>query len=319
MISNMETRKTLMELLCILIDIQIKKYKALTNIGIGPDARLNTEIVIREVDELISFADTLLYELDNNVRIQDSTFQSIFNQIKFYLEQEYNRGYAGWLLDDNHIHTPALNRVKDQIEEMRKLAKSARIPFTKESPPLTETQKHCQFDSWCIADYILDLALKLQKNPNMPLDDDIIAHARPYLRANAVSRYKQKPFCHEILQLHDKYALLISQSELIKTGLRLEKQEILEQSIIHTSKLQDILSHYEIIEPSSKLFSPEFEWFRVGISPKVSLEKNKHSLNKNILYSAAITVGGLCVYMLLSYFSKMQEESALQHLSENSI
>src|SRR5262245_30926496 len=108
-----------------LIDVQIKKYVKLATVGIGPDARLNSALVFKEVNELLELEGFLLEEMRSNKgsgEIKSSVFNKVFFQVKFYVEQESLRAYAGWLLDENNIHTTVDNRTKQQSSQLESLA-----------------------------------------------------------------------------------------------------------------------------------------------------------------------------------------------------
>ena len=83
-----------------LINVQIVKYTKLAAFGVGPDARMNASLVLDGVNELIDLSRRLL----TPASVDEVNFKSIFNQVRFYVEQEKLRAHAGWLLDQNNIH-----------------------------------------------------------------------------------------------------------------------------------------------------------------------------------------------------------------------
>src|SRR5579871_2570933 len=103
-----------------LIKVQIEKYSALTHVGVGPDAAMNAMLLLHEVDELIDFTSELLKLIKNNTS-DDTLFDSIFMQTRFYIEQERLRGYAAWLIDANNIHSSVYSRVKQYEADIEKI------------------------------------------------------------------------------------------------------------------------------------------------------------------------------------------------------
>ncbi|PWY55233.1 hypothetical protein DGG96_13755 [Legionella qingyii] len=249
----MKNQKELFEFLCQLIDIQIKKYVALPKIGIGPDARLNGQLVFQEVNELLEFADQLMDEMEhvsNGKAVSLELFSSIFEQIKFYLEQEHLRGYAGWLLDENNIHTPLMARVNEQIKQLKKIADSANIAYSSSSKPITETQRQTEYDSVAIAFYILDLAIKLAENPSIELEEKSLKHALPILKRNASTRYCKEEFAQPIRELHQKCGEFLQQSEDQKSNTLLDKADACIYEKKHREQWSNLLKRYQEIEPN---------------------------------------------------------------------
>ncbi|AWN75175.1 hypothetical protein LEAN103870_16895 [Legionella anisa] len=313
----MKNQKELFEFLCELIDIQIKKYVALPKIGIGPDARLNGQLVFQEVNELLGFAEQLIKELENPQQgyADPEHFTTLFNQIKFYLEQEHLRGYAGWLLDENNIHTPLMSRVNEQIKKLKEIAHSANIVYSPESKPVTETQRQTEYDSVAIAFYILDLALKIAENPSIKLEDKSLGHALPILKRNATTRYNKEEFAQPIRELHKKCSDFLTQSESQKGDTLLDKAnaEIYERK--HREQWSNLLKRYQKIEPDSKLFASEHEWYKIGkLTEETAKPKSAYS-SQNLTLFSGVALGVLVVCMLISYFLKQQNNENL--LSSN--
>ncbi|WP_454782039.1 hypothetical protein [Legionella sp. WA2022007384] len=311
----MNSQKELFEFLCKLIDIQIKKYVALPKIGIGPDARLNGQLVFQEVNELLDFAGQLMDEMEHasgDKPLSSELFSSIFEQVKFYLEQEHLRGYAGWLLDENNIHTPLMARVNEQIKQLKEIAVSANIPYSSSSKPVTETQKQTEYDSVAIAFYILDLAIKLAKNPSLELEEASLKHALPILKRNATTRYCKEEFAQPIRELHQKCSGFLQESESLKSNTQLNKVDAQIYEKKHKEQWLNLLNRYQKIEPNSILFSPEHEWYKIG---KLSAEKaqlKSVSSGQNLsFFRGAALVGMVVVCMLLTYLMKQNEENTL--------
>ncbi|MCW8408323.1 hypothetical protein OQJ13_04975 [Legionella sp. PATHC035] len=306
----MKSQKELFEFLCELIDIQIKKYVALPKIGIGPDARLNGQLVFEEVNELLGFAEQLMAEMESK-SVSSELFSSIFEQVKFYLEQEHLRGYAGWLLDENNIHTPLMARVNEQIRRLNGIASSANIPCFSSSRPITETQKQTEYDSVAIAFYILDLAIKIAENPGMELDDKSLKHALPILKRNATTRYCKEEFAHPIRELHKKCRSFLQQSDSQKSNTLLDKADANAYEKKHREQWSNLLKRYKKIAPDSLLFAPEHEWYKIG---KLADEKTKPKSTystQNLTLFGGVTLGVVLVCMLISYFMKQQNEENL--------
>lgn len=312
----MKSQKQLFEFLCQLIDIQIKKYVALPKIGIGPDARLNGQLVFQEVNELLGFAEQLLAKMEHNV-VSPELFPSIFEQVKFYLEQEHLRGYAGWLLDENNIHTPLMARVNEQIGQLKEIADSAHMEYSSASKPITETQKQTEYDSVAIAFYILDLAVKIAENPEIELDAKSLGHALPILRRNATTRYNKEEFAQPIRELHKKCTEFMQQSDAQKGDTLLDKVNAGVYEKKHREQWSKLLKRYQKVEPNSKLFDAEHEWYKIG---KLSAEKLKPQstyASPNLTLFGGVTIGILLVCMLVSYFIKQQNNESILNSTLN--
>lgn len=124
------------------------------------------------MSELLELSEQLANELNINQDFapkDNPNFSPIFEQIKFYVEQEHARAYAGWLLDENNIHTPVMSRVNEQLSELKNIGQLAQLDSTQPSKPVTNTQKQCEHDSHTIAFYILDLVKQLQNDEHVEL------------------------------------------------------------------------------------------------------------------------------------------------------
>ena len=184
----MKNQKELFEFLSQLIDIQIKKYVTLATEGVVSDSRINAKLVFAEINELLGFAERLITDMENPLegRFDDRQhFSNLFNQVKFYLEQEHARAYAGWLLDENN----STEEVEKQLARLKQIGESAKINCSSESLPVTPIQKQCEYDSAQIAFQIFDFAKKIKEDPDMELDSTIPKQAQIRLRHNAKTRY----------------------------------------------------------------------------------------------------------------------------------
>lgn len=313
----MKGQKELFEFLCKLVDIQIKKYVSLAQFGVGPDARLNAKLVFDEVNELLGFAEQLLSDLEKQSKNKSITsdtqcFAPLFNQIKFYIEQEHARAYAGWLLSENNIHTEVKERVEEQLTELKRIGQLAGIDCSTLSEPKTEIQKQCEYDSIAIAFYILDIAKKIKENPGMELPGNIPQHARIILRHNAETRYCSEEIASALQSLHKKYSDFLRQSELQKSSNVLSKEDAEFHQKNHRAKWLDMFQRYAIIAPSSPLLSSEHEWYKVALLTKKKPESNSSCK----LFGGIIATSALAIYMLMSYFSQLDNEHVLSPVSK---
>ncbi|KTD40300.1 hypothetical protein [Legionella parisiensis] len=308
----MKSQKELFEFLCELIDIQIKKYFSLAKFGVGPDARLNAKLVLDEVNELLEFAGQLIEDLENPQQgtATQEHFTSLFSQTKFYIEQEYVRAYAGWLLSENNIHSEVKERVEEQLHRIKQIGESAQIDSAIPSKPLTDIQKQCEHDSSAIAFRILDLAKSVKENPEMELPNNIPLHARIILKKNATTRYCAQEIAKPIEELHKKYDNFLRQSELEKSSSLLLKEDAESHQKKHKEKWENLYNRYKSIEPSSQLFSPDHEWYKVALPEKKKSETGYSSRNL-MLFSGVVITGVVAISMLISYFMQLDDENSL--------
>jgi hypothetical protein len=299
----MSHRFKLFEFLCKLTDIQIKKYVSLATVGVGPDARLNAKLVLNEVDELLGFSEQLLVDMQTNSD-DNSLFIPLFNQVTFYIQQEYNRSYAGWLLDENQIHSTVKERVIEQLDALQDIAMLIDLDMQTAVKPLTRIQKQCEYDSCAIAYRILDLAIKVKTNPDDEIATNIPIHARNKLKSNATTRYVD--YFPEIQALHSQYDNFLSSSECDKSDALLQGEEAKEFALQHTTQWTNLLNQYEAINPLSTLFSQEFEWYKVGVITKAPVS-SLHASNHLKLFGGMALAGVLLVYMLMQYFTEPDE------------
>ncbi|KTD74326.1 hypothetical protein [Legionella tucsonensis] len=308
----MKSQKELFEFLCELIDIQIKKYVSLAKFGVGPDARLNAKLVFEEVNELLTFAEKLIEDLENPQQVcaDPEYFNALFYQTKFYIEQEYVRAYAGWLLSENNIHSGVKGRVEEQLNQLKQIGQSAQIDCSIPSKPLTDVQKQCEHDSSAIAFRILDLAKNIKENPEMELPSNIPLHARIILKQNATTRYCIEDFAKPIEELHKKYDDFLQQSTLEKSNNVLLKEDAELHQKTHKEKWDNLFKRYERIEPSSQLFSPNYEWHKVALPEKKKPEASYWS-RELTLFGGIVLTGAVAIYMLTSYFMQLDDENSL--------
>ncbi|CDZ76289.1 hypothetical protein BN59_00556 [Legionella massiliensis] len=312
----MSKHAELFDLLCELIDVQIKKYVKLATVGVGPDARLNAALVYEEVNELLGFADLLLQEMETNFEsetIKKFAYVDVFDQLKFYLEQESFRGHAGWLLDDNKIHATVDERTTQFLKELEAIDEEESFDFSEKSVPRTEIQRQCQHDSYQIAHRILALAIDVSTNPDMQFDKKIPAHAQPILRKHASTRYVQ--YADEINSLHDECEEFLQQSTLANSSTVLENGQARDYQKAHLEQWNNLLYRYRCINTDSPLFSVEHQWHDVAVaSPSpveqpVAVQQSPTIFsNRNLaLLGGLFFTGTLLACKLLPYFTASEE------------
>lgn len=310
----MEANQRLFEFLCMLIDIQIKKYVSLARIGVGPDASMNAKLVFDQVNELMPFLEELLVPLENHSQNKADNFQAIFNRIFFYLTHEHLRGYAGWLIDENPIHTPEFNRLQEQLAGINNIGELARIDLTLSSIAETELQKQSQYDSYAISFLILDVAIKLRDNPEMQLGNEIPAHATRILRKHATGpdgRYYRKDIFTDIKKIHAKCQNFLNQSVLKKSITMLSLEEAKQKADVHRDKLNSYLARYKTVNPGSKLFAPTFRWYEIGHLHEQNKPEAKVTSSKHAFWTAtAVIVLAVCY----AIYKIGTQNSQLEHL-----
>ena len=253
--------KKIFEFTYTLIDAQIEKYKKLADFGVGPDARMNASLVLDEVNELIACATQLLamMEQPSSEREVEINFLSIFNQVRFYVEQEHARAYAGWLIDENNIHTGVYSRVKAQLEQLDGLAKAANIDISTPAEPMTDTQKQCLHDSNAIAYKILNLAMQLIKNPTIDVKTlGVQDHAQVILKRHVStpsSRYFNPDIATPIKTLFKKHKQFLDTSSAQTSENTLGKDLAIDKSKQHGAQQAALLARYKKLNPASSLFA----------------------------------------------------------------
>ncbi|AMV14547.1 lpg1803 family Dot/Icm T4SS effector [Legionella pneumophila serogroup 1] len=233
----------LFEFLCDLIDIQIKKYVELAKLKVGEDAIINAALIYEEVNELLGFAEKLLKEIEANSKSDSmdmTIFDHVFEQVKFYVEQEYLRSYAEWLLIENNSKDTVYNRTKEQLLRLSEIKSFDDKGF---SQPNTEIQQQCQHDSVQIVYSILNLAREVRKNPDMEFDDSIPHSKLNVLRRNATTRYVE--FGNEIDKLHQHSEEFLQQSGLGVFDAELAYESALSKAKDHDLKLNTLFGRYK--------------------------------------------------------------------------
>ncbi|KTD63625.1 hypothetical protein Lsan_1058 [Legionella santicrucis] len=322
----MKNKIELFEFLGQLIDIQIKKYVALTTEKVIHDARYNAKLVFAEINELFGFAEQLVADMENPAASKLNNpkhFDALFNQVKFYLEQEHTRIYAGWILDEKNSTT----EVEKQLAQLQKIGESAGIDCSSASIAVTQTQKLCEYDSAQIAFQVFDLVKRIKENPEMDLDSTIPRQAQIRLRHNAKTRYSEKEFAESINGIHTRYLEFFEQSDLENNHSTLSKEETGIYEEKHRNRWGRLLERYQTIIHSATLdesdkLSPEApsqistnEEHQITIPPTEKKAIIPDSSNgkkpesngffrNSIFYSGLAIAGAVAVCMLMAYFTK---------------
>lgn len=313
----MKNQRQLFEFVCELIDIQIKKYVHLQKIGIGPDAGMNAVLVVKQVEELFQLAKELLKSMNTSTETKssdDKQFKNIFNQVQFYLEQEFLRGHAGWLIDENNIHTPEFDRLRLQKEQLASIAREASISMASPAMPVTDIQKQCEHDSHAIAFLILDLAIKLKADPEMKLDANIPSHAGIILRRHArpEGRYSQTNIWEPLQDLHKKCLSFLEKSKISKRKEILTKDSATLKAKEHQSMLNNLLAEFRDIQPDSRLFSSEHQWHNIAARrAKTSTTKSSTSSYSHLKMFGGLALAGVTIAVLLIQMSNSKDSDSL--------
>ncbi|AMP89555.1 hypothetical protein [Legionella pneumophila] len=290
----------LFEFLCDLIDIQIKKYVELAKLKVGEDGIINAALICEEVNELLGFAEKLLKEIETNSKSDSmdmTIFDSVFEQVKFYVEQEYLRSYAEWLLIENNSKETVYNRTKEQLLSLSEIKGFGDKGF---SQPSTEIQQQCQHDSVQIVYSILNLAREVRKNPDMEFDDSIPHNKLNVLRRNATTRYIE--FGNEIDKLHQHSEEFLQQSGLGVFDTELVYESAQSKAKDHELKLNTLLGRYKEnkeITSAPQTISLDNEVDERNIIPEkkssteVSDKKNSFFSTSNLLFFGGVVLAAV--------------------------
>jgi hypothetical protein len=314
----------LFEFVCELIDIQIKKYVALASGGVGPDVGMDAMLVASEVDELCEFAEVLVHQLETSPEqtMDPTQFSTIFNQVRFYLEQEYLRSHAGWLLDENYIHSPASDRIRQQRDTLAALAAIAGIDIANAPNPVTSTQKQCEHDSNAIAFRVLDFVIEFKANPAMEFGDKMPAHALRLIRKHIEkpdSRYNQEKIWTPILELHAQCKAYLDKSTLSKSIIELSKNAAESRAVAHRETRNLLLHRYQAIRPDSALFSVDFRWHNIGkFRPETNdgakVSATPPSYDRPRFFMLVGTAAAIAIMALIIHLLK-NEDGSLNHIT----
>lgn len=303
----------LFETICKIVDVQIKKYKALATGGVGPDAGMNAALVLKQVEELLKFADILLNQLQKS-ELDEKLFFAVFNQVHFYVKQEYLRSYAGWLIDENNIHNTVYERVKLYHEDLNKIEIDQSDQYTNNFLPVSEAQKQCEHDSHAIAFKIVNIAVQLRNNPEMELDKGIPEHAQKILRkhvSSSESRYYNPFYLDKIIEVHNKTKDYLEHSSLVKSTDILSLSEAQSKESEHRSIHDALLARFKQIRPDSILFSPEYTGYSIAKinSPKQHSTVAKNNPSFGITKLGLFAVSAIIIASLIYYLVNCQNDN----------
>lgn len=263
-----------------LVDIQIKKYMALTKIGVGPDALLNAQLVKDEVDILLGIISKINVLLLTGL-VSPENFWQLFHTVKFYLDQEYIRSHAAWLVDENHIHNPLFDRLKQQRSQLESIIKGMEAL---DIPSFLDPSdyRRCEYDSNAIAFKILTLAIKLKENPNTEIGNDAPEHAKKILKKHAQpeGRYHNSEIFNNIQQLHIETQNTLS--TLKNLGCKPSNEKSLSpidetQKEQHREQFSALMDQYRKLNPRSHIFDKNKEWYAIGNKERNSQPKTSAS------------------------------------------
>ena len=308
----MVLRKKLFEFVCGLIDRQIEKYDDLARIGIGPDALFSAQLTLDEVVELLDFAKQLMKEIKSPPK-DNSNLIKIFNQVKFYLEQEVLRFKASWLLDENNIHSNGKERVEKELEQLKTIAGEI-IDFS-DSMPLTDIQKQCQYNSAAIAFYILNLVKNLNKNSEIEQPSDVPKHAWRIIKLNASAK-RYDLYEKDINDLHEQCEEILQASTLEKTPSNLMKEQVHQYKKEHKRELNILLMQYGEFYSKTQVISKDnlsnaIEEIHSEIPHKLtSTATKKSSVSPCSFFGKVMVAGALLSYLLMEYVENQLQNEA---------
>lgn len=299
------------EFLCELIASQIKKYLALAKIGVGPDAGINSYLVLQQVKVLLDLADKLLIEINKNERNQDiSKIISIAQPIYFFLKLEKMRATAAWLIDENNIHNGVYERNAEQIKSFNDILNSFNIRERIESQPAQNNfQKQIEYDSYAIALLILQAAVTIKNNPNADLGAEIPEHAMIILRKHAQpeGRYFNQDIWPQIEKLYQECDIYLQGSQLKKSVVKLSKTDAEKQSTVDKQHLKKLLEKFKALYPESPLFLPGnlYDTFMADKSSNAIIKTSQNAwYHSRYLFfaGAALVIGNLAYYLCQNFY-----------------
>jgi hypothetical protein len=303
----------LFEFLAELIDVQIKKYSALAQFGVGPDAGPNALLVANQLERLLEIAssmDKVMQDYLRDGKPGGSVLNNAFSQIYFYIMMEYLRAHAGWLMDKNNIHTPVYDRVADQKNALDKMAEKFDLAFDSDFIKTAE-QQQCEYDSHAIAYKILNFAIELKQNPQMEFPAGTPEHVQVILRrhiATPTSRYNQEEIWLQIQDLHKQCKEHLSANpSMTQTTEILSHAKAQQLASSHKNQLNELLTNFKKINPNSVLFKPDHQWHTVKFeehdsaasstpTTRTAAHHNRYALYGSIVAAAAIS---LFIYNLI--------------------
>lgn len=284
-----------------LIDIQIKKYNKLADFGVGPDAKASAGLIRLEVVDLSTKLDNFLKQPD----ISEQEFVKFSQVIKFYLDCEYLRGRAGWLLDENPIHNTVYKRVAEQLQELEEIAKYFE-GWQALKKPTSEQQSHLHH-SHAIAFRILDLVAKLKEDPDRKDlgADNNLSHGLNIMRNHAREngRYHQKDIGQEINVRHAESKLFLEDS-----SISIDKEQLCIGKKQATSYLQEDRKAFKQLfnlflekYPKTPLAQKDFKWFNVAKLNTDTSQKHEGRQSCSLLKWGLFGIGAVTVGTGVAY------------------
>lgn len=289
-----------------LIDLQIKKYVALAKIGVGPDAQINAALVWNEVTDLLVVSQQINLAI-LAFEFKAELYSTAFKKIKFYIDQEYLRGRAGWLIDRNNIHNPQFDRLTEQLEQLQRMA--SQNPDLMQVGTLSDAQLQCEHDSLEIAFLILSLAVQLKEHPDIEIPAGIPKHAWDIMKKHALpnGRYHQDDLWDEITELHQKTQQKLAHSPRKKSTTLLNMDEISLLWQQHQQLFQEQYLQYQKLNPQSPIFAEDKHWYKIGDKRRVQKQQEapvtfSGLLTKRnlLLFAGSVALVGVSVALVAS-------------------
>ncbi|QBR82897.1 hypothetical protein E3983_00090 [Legionella israelensis] len=300
--------KELIEFSFRLIDIQIKKYKQLATAGVGPDAKISAALIQAQVGKLLTHLNHVL-SLDE---VDDKELLAFAQNLKFYLNCEYLRGRAGWLLDDNKIHNTVYERVSSQLEELKGICSNEPLPDINEAL-LSPFQKQYLQDSHEIAFLILDLATKLKENPNRKDfgSNYNLGHGLKIMQTHAApnGRYHNPEIGNEIKQKYELSKDFLENSPLQKSTRQLDKDTAREYEKKDKKEFKQLLEQFLQKYPESKLAKEDFKWFNVATLDKTNKANSSKALRNWGIFTIGVITTGIAATWAMQNMCAQEESS----------
>lgn len=280
----------LVEFVFTLIDVQIKKYSRLAEAGVGPDAKTSAALIRSQVNDLLE----LLKHYLNLEKPSQNDVLTLAQSVKFYLDCEYLRGRAGWLLDDNNIHNTVYERVSTQKKELGILCERMEGWVDIDRMALTSVQQQYLHDSHAIAFRILNIAVRLKEDPEcIDLDKEKIPpHALKIIRRHAQpgGRYHDDELGAEIVTSFRSSEDYLDHSLLKKSAIELDKEAAATCRVENRAAFQTLLTTFLDKHPNRSLANADFKWLEVAEIPARPVEPTARPLIKWGLFAAGFAI-----------------------------
>ncbi|MCC5791242.1 MAG: hypothetical protein JJT82_01335 [Legionellaceae bacterium] len=270
------------------IDIQIKKYHRLASVGVGPDAKVSAALIQSQVTELLE-ALTPLVQQDAP---SDQDCLAFAGLMRFYLDCEYLRGRAGWLLDDNRIHNTVYERVSQQQAALDAICAESEDGALWTEKALSPLQQQYWHDSHAIAFRILDLVRLLKENPQRTDlgADNNLGHGLRIMRQHARpdGRYYEEAISAELVERWKDSQQFLQHSLLEKSTRQCDKETARQHVEEDRQQWQQLFTQFLQCYPDSALGKADHSWFEVAtLTPT---PKAAHGLRHLGLFSVDIAL-----------------------------